>query len=335
VFNVGERDVDVGLKTMRRILGQRAKSILRATGHYRRKLVADRFPGVAVLCYHGVRRSRHENMVFRDLHVTVDELATHCRFVRENCHPIALDTWIAAERGGPSLPARPVLMTFDDGYRSVFTIAKEVLEQYQIPAVVFVSSEPVPNRQMFWHDAVARLEGANSVEDWKGRPYREWRARCEAIGPARDCCDESVYAPLRIEEITALGEHQLFAIGGHTGTHAILSRATLDEQREEIASNRATLEEWTGREVRAFAYPNGQPSRDYTAESVRLLRETGYEMAFTTKQGFAIASEPCLERSRLLMLAGINAAELGHRLVYSWRRLLPATISPSETTVAN
>lgn len=319
---------------MRRQLGQGAKFILGASGHYRRKLAGDRFPGVAVLCYHGVRKSKDENMVFRDLHVTVDELAAHCRFVKENCHPITLEAWIAAERGGPRLPARPVLLTFDDGYRSVFTIAKEVLEQYEIPAVVFVSSEPVKNRQMFWHDTLARLEGTTLVEEWKRLPYGEWRARLEAIGPARACSDESVYAPLRIAEVVELAEHPLFEIGGHTGSHAILSRATLAQQREEIASNRAALEEWTGREIRSFAYPNGRPSLDYTAESVRLLRETGYEMAFTTKPGFAMTTAPRLERARLLMLAGISGAELGHRLAYSWRRL-SATVSPSKKTVAN
>ena len=306
---------------MRRVLGQTAKSFLRATAHYRRKLVDDQFPGVAVLGYHAVRQSESDDMVFRGLHVTADELAAHCRFVTDNCHAITLDDWIAADQGGPTLPSRPVLFTFDDGYRSVFTVAKNVLERYRVPAVVFVSSEPVRKRQMFWDDAVARVEGTDVVEKWKRLPHDEWRARFLAIGAARECDDESVYAPMRVEEIRELAGHPLFAIGGHTKTHAILSHVTLAQQREEIASNRAELKEWTGREVRSFAYPNGQPSRDFTEESVRLVGESGYEVAFTTKTGFASQTEAALQRSRFFMLAGVSATELAQRLSYSWRRL--------------
>jgi hypothetical protein len=34
----------------------------------------------------------------------------------------------------------------------------------------------------------------------------------------------------------------------------------------------------------------------------------------------AFANEPALEHSRFLMLRGVSAAELGHRLAHSWRR---------------
>jgi hypothetical protein len=70
----------------------------------------------------------------------------------------------------------------------------------------------------------------------------------------------------------------------------------------------------------AFAYPNGQPGEDYTTETVSLVKENGFEMAFTTRNGFATPGESPLEYSRFLMLADISAAELAHRLCYSWRR---------------
>ena len=77
------------------------------------------------------------------------------------------------------------------------------------------------------------------------------------------------------------------------------------------------------RRLRRFArgqYANGQPSDDFTSETVKLVEELGFDFAFTSRHGFASSSEPPLERSRLLMLSGISAAELAHRLSYSWRR---------------
>ena len=59
---------------------------------------------------------------------------------------------------------------------------------------------------------------------------------------------------------------------------------------------------------------------DYTPATAGLLAELGFDMAFTTRHGWAGPAEPALERSRFLMLAGISSAELAHRLAYSWRR---------------
>ena len=92
------------------------------------------------------------------------------------------------------------------------------------------------------------------------------------------------------------------------------------EQRAEIEDSRAAIARWTGRPVRAFAYPNGRPRVDYTATTSSLLDELGFDSAFTTRRAFATPDEPPLERSRFLMLAEVMAPELAHRLAYAWPR---------------
>jgi len=72
--------------------------------------------------------------------------------------------------------------------------------------------------------------------------------------------------------------------------------------------------------VRAFAYPNGRPGVDYSEETLAILRESGVDMAFTTRATFARAQEPGLERSRFILLDDTSDAELAHRLTYSWPR---------------
>src|SRR5262249_1665819 len=107
---------------MNRALGALGKRGLYVSGHYHRRLGRDVLPGVAVLCYHGVRpdKSPPGAVTFQTLHVRVSELEAHCRLVREYCHPISLADWREALAGRAALPARPVLFTFDDGYRTVF-----------------------------------------------------------------------------------------------------------------------------------------------------------------------------------------------------------------------
>jgi peptidoglycan/xylan/chitin deacetylase (PgdA/CDA1 family) len=259
-------------------------------------------------------------MTFEGLHVRARELEAHCRVIRKSCDPIRLSTWLDS---GGSTPPRPVLVTFDDGYRSVFTLAKPILEKYEIPAVVFITSRPTRERRKFWYDEMAAALGESSVEEAKSWPHGDWSRRLAAL-PAKEVADDDPHAPLRPEEIRALARHPLFEIGGHSSTHPILSRAAEDVQRREIEGNRRELESLTGVLSRAFAYPNGRPGVDYDASSLRLVREAGYEAAFTTQSGFSLPSESRWERSRFLMLAGISEAELGHRLSYSWRRDLIA-----------
>ena len=304
---------------MNRALTSLVKRSLLGSGHYPRRLRGDAFPGVAVLCYHGVRADDGPpgRTAFEQLHVRAREFEAHCRLIRETCHPIGLRQWRAASAGGPPLPARPVLFTFDDGYRTVFTVAQSILRRYAIHAVAFVCSEPVEQQRLLWYDAVARARGEAEAERVKALPFEEWQALSARW--ARPGAEDDANAPLTVAQVKALADG-LIEIGGHTAAHPILSRADRTQQREQIARNKAQLESWIGRPVTAFAYPNGRPRLDYTAESVKLVEELGFDFGFTTHGDFAAPGEPPLERSRFLMLAGVSGAELAHRLSYSWRR---------------
>src|ERR1039457_4106629 len=104
------------------------KAMLLRTGHYRRRLAAASFPGVVVLCYHAVRPDAAPSgrYPFEQLHVRASEFAAHCELIARSCTPISLDDLRRALLRGTSLPPRPVLVTFDDGYRSVATIAAPI-----------------------------------------------------------------------------------------------------------------------------------------------------------------------------------------------------------------
>jgi peptidoglycan/xylan/chitin deacetylase (PgdA/CDA1 family) len=291
-----------------------------AAGHYARALRRSAFPGVAVLNYHGLRPdvSTTEPGPFENLHVQASTFESHCRMLRETCEPISLDTWRAAIAAGRPLPPGAALITFDDGYRSVFTIAAPILAKYRLPAVVFACSAPMSERRLLWFDYVATREGEAAVADWKNRPYKEWRRDCADAAPAVD--DDDPRALMTPLDVARLARQEGIEIGAHTARHPILAQATAAEQLEEIVSNRDALAEWTGRPVRAFAYPNGRPGLDYTPETVAAVRGAGFDIAFTTNPSCAAASDAPLERSRFLIVSEVTAPELAHRLAYAWPR---------------
>lgn len=299
-------------------LGKRAvKHVLLASGYYGWRLARRHFPGVAVLAYHGVRRDglAEDAMPFSGLHVYRSELADHCRLLAETCHPIGWPELAASLRGAP-LPPRPVLVTFDDGYRSLLELALPVLAEFSIPAVVFVTTGPIAERRLFWFDALARARGEAAVERAKELPEAGWRqVAAESAAPALpgDPC-----APLTVEELQELAGAPGITIGGHTVGHPILSRLAGAAQEEEIAGGRRQLVEWTGSPVEPFAYPNGRPGLDYDADTVARVAAAGFTAAFSTRAGFAAGIGERHELQRFLMLSGIPAAELAHNLAFSW-----------------
>jgi len=295
------------------------KQGLRTVGHYRRALAQTTFPGVAVLCYHGVRDKgpAPDVLALRQLHVPAATFESHCRVIRDCCNPISLDDWRAAVAGTACLPKRPVLITFDDGYRSIVTRAMPILAAYELPAAVFVCTWPMEARRMLWFDDVAARDGADALEGWKKKTYAAWSGGCSHTSRVDDDDPRALMTP---GELKALSGMKGVEIGGHTERHPILANAPAADQRREIEQNLRSIADWTGKPVRAFAYPNGRPGVDYNADTLRILKDSGVDNAFTTGERFAHATEPPLERSRFLLLDNASDAELAHRLTYSWPR---------------
>jgi peptidoglycan/xylan/chitin deacetylase (PgdA/CDA1 family) len=86
------------------------------------------------------------------------------------------------------------------------------------------------------------------------------------------------------EEVIELARGGLVEIGCHTATHPQLSALDSESQREEICRSKVELEETLGHPVTSFAYPYGQ-KRDYTSETIKLVRDAGFDCACSTSVG--------------------------------------------------
>ena len=299
--------------------GDSVKTGLLASGWYANRLAHDAFPGVLGLCYHGLRESPEDDgsIPFANLHVLAETFEAQCRMIVETCHPIDLATFCDARENGRPLPERPVLITFDDGYRSMFELARPVLLRFGIPATVFVCSEPVRRQRLFWFDAVTRADGPAALAALRALPDEGWRKTAEEY--ATPAAAAPHLAPITIDQVRQLADEG-FAFGVHTASHAPLAGAPVDVQRHELESCRSALVSWTGRPVRALAYPFGTPTVDYTEETVSIAASLGFTAGFTTSGDFARSTQPALERSRFVVLAAVTAAELAHRIAYAWPR---------------
>jgi peptidoglycan/xylan/chitin deacetylase (PgdA/CDA1 family) len=175
----------------------------------------------------------------------------------------------------------------------------------------------VQRQRLFWFDAVTRALGAGAVDALRAQPDDAWRRAAEEYDTPAAAVPS--LAPMTEAQVRQLADEG-FTIGVHTASHAPLAKAPAGAQRGELESCRSALESWTGQRIDALAYPFGDPRFDYTEETVAIAAGLGFTTGFTTRNDFARAAEPALERSRFVVLAAVTAAELAHRIAYAWRR---------------
>jgi len=165
---------------------------------------------------------------------------------------VDLDAVLAHYVDGKPLPPRAVLITFDDGYRDNLENAVGVLRRHGYPAVLFMpigyldTSLPLPHEER-----LAQRGVVNRTLDWRDLPELE-------------------RGGIRVE--------------AHGISHRPLADLEVDEAAREIALSKLRLEEALARPVRAFAYVKGSEAH-YKPVHLSLLRQAGYDVAFTSVSG--------------------------------------------------
>lgn len=102
-----------------------------------------------------------------------DDLFAAClAFFKRHYHVVALDDVLAARAGGPPLPARPLLITFDDGWSDNEEFALAHLRRAGLPSVLFVVADVIGRDEPFFQERMVgawrggRLDAARAARIW-------------------------------------------------------------------------------------------------------------------------------------------------------------------------
>lgn len=170
------------------------------------------------------------------------------------------------------------LLTFDDGKRSHFTAIAPELEAERVPAVFYVTTEPLSTGDFLWFDRrdllvqqLGYCPPGLELHTLKLLPFDLLRERlhqaCNRYGFTPDS-DSDDFRPLSWDQARDLARRG-FAIGAHSVTHAILTRETKEKACAEIAESLARV----GAELRVpcttFAFPNGNCTPELADQALR------------------------------------------------------------------
>jgi peptidoglycan/xylan/chitin deacetylase (PgdA/CDA1 family) len=224
-----------------------------------------------------------------------------------------------------SLGGRAAVITFDDGYADNHDVALPVLLRHGLVASFFVATGFLDGGRM-WNDTIIESVRRSRQDEVDGAPagideslsLRDAGARRQTIDrvirslkhlhPAEraqrvdafaricgvDLPTDLMMSSAQVQNLHRAGQR----IGAHTVHHPILARLPAGEARWEVAQSRSRLQQLLDDPVSTFAYPNGQPGTDYSAESVAIVRESGFELAVSTAWGAADRSSDAFQLPR-------------------------------------
>lgn len=182
------------------------------------------------------------------------------------------------------LPAKSVVITFDDGYESNYTYAFPVLQEYGLRAVIF----PIGN--------LIRLDGATAA-GW-----------------------HSYLTDVQMQEMQASG---LIEFGSHTyAMHdyrqdkPLLELESTEKIIADLERGEALFAKIDLPRSLAIAYPFGR----YGQKAIAACEQMNYQLAFTTKPGRVSRDSSLLELPRMRASGGLSKDEFAKLINYACAR---------------
>lgn len=280
--------------------------------------------------YHGFTDQTHHEGIenSQGKHVQIQKFRDQVKFLKENYNVVSLDRVIDSLSKGQKLPSWPVVLTFDDGYRSNYSLAYPILKEFGILATIFLTTSFIESREWLWTDRVEYAVNKNPSVGSESKRMQDQKIRLELKNMRQELRNEMVedlelrqrvslsdelhppeiYRPLSWSEVQEMTQDGLISIGNHTHTHVILTRCDLQTIKEELRLSAEILEKRTGILSSAFCYPNGETG-DFNEQTKALLKEFGYAGALTTIPGFNNQDSDPFELKRFGVNNHMNRSE--------------------------
>jgi len=204
-----------------------------------------------------------------------------------------------------------VVFTFDDGYSDVYDTVYPLLQKYNVPLNLYITSSFPDNSAILWwylvddlirnkdsvcfvfkgknirfncKTGIEKQEVFNYFRDLIISNYNEYLFILNDIFSQNgiDIYGRSKAYALNWEQIKEMSRNPLVCIGAHTVNHPIFSKLTENEISDEILNSKAIIEKHINKEVNHFAYPYGG-SDEVGEREFKILKKLSFKTCTTTR----------------------------------------------------
>jgi peptidoglycan/xylan/chitin deacetylase (PgdA/CDA1 family) len=203
------------------------------------------------------------------------------------------------------------MITFDDGYIDNYTLAYPILKEENVPAIFFIPTKAIKDRQLGWWDILSyilknspieTIEFENKIfsikvqysqvkkfflQKFKLESYEQTKQLLEKLSllcqvqiPEVRLQDTEL---MTWEQIIEMSENNII-IGSHTHNHHVLATLNIENQLQEAKTSKSLIENQIGRKVNSISYPVGG-YQHFSKDSQRVVKECEYRLAFSFNTG--------------------------------------------------
>ena len=228
------------------------------------------------------------------LSIDADQFRQQLDYFCEQHHCIGLPE-LVSDLDHPADEA--LVLTFDDGYRDNLEIALPILEEFQVPATIYITTGFIEgSHAAWWYQLEKFLESEEQIQvnsqsitlnsdSDRRRAFqlisRQIRKDPRVAQQFSQRLDAGLF--LSWDEVRQLDQHELITIGAHGASHRALSTLGQLDMQAELEVSKRVLEEEIAHPIEHFSYPFGGQeagTREYGA-----ARQAGYLSAVTTRVG--------------------------------------------------
>jgi peptidoglycan/xylan/chitin deacetylase (PgdA/CDA1 family) len=263
----------------------------------RRKLTGSQ---IAILMYHRVSPPA-KDLYLQSLAPEIFD--KQIEYLKKEFKILSLEEFARTCRSSDPLPEKTAVITFDDGYKDNYTYAYPILQKYDVPATIFLTTGYIETGKLLWWDLVGyicrhsqvntlRLDDDGLTEfkiktdsdrtKTKFRITEKLRRKSESqkwsiiqqlvnqselpslITPGKNLI-------LSWSEIQEMAKGKI-TFGAHTVNHPILTSESLELAKREITQSKRAIEERLKTEITTFSYPDGC----YNNEIIDIVRKSGF-----------------------------------------------------------
>ena len=256
--------------------------------------------GARILVYHGI--CVDDPLRFNTLFIKQEIFKAQLNLYKKYCNIISLDDFYQQRFDKDRFN---ICLTFDDGFANNHRYVLPLLDQFQVPAAFFITGIREAGYDILRNDVLcmaykygpekfilrnetfrkagdgrysSTLTRQRLVDRLRLAGFEEKAEMMELLGSFKNKADIDYWLQMTEEEIKALSASKWVTIGSHSYYHNDLAKTAAVALREDLVKSKRFLENTTGKEIKALAFPYGS----YNHEVVKEAKNAGFTQLLTT-----------------------------------------------------
>src|SRR5687767_139869 len=273
--------------------------------------------GARILVYHGICKSDH--LRFNTLFTRLKTFESQLQLYKKYFNLVSLEDFYHEKFDADKFN---LCLTFDDGFANNYRYVLPLLEKNKVPAAFFITAIRHAGYDVLWNDIlsvsyhygpskiffnneefvkakdkryISSSTGKRLVDILRFSDFEDKTRLIQLLDPFKKKARDDYWLQMTENQIRALSASKWATIGSHGYYHNDLAKIPTDSAKQEMIQSKQFLENLTGKEIKALAFPYGS----YTRELADKARQAGYSQLLATEFLFEEDANDASLRERL------------------------------------